>query len=40
MTIGKDLIEEIKRKNAEKMKAIRERKIITKDEDTGICNKG
>ena len=32
MTIGKDIIEEIKRKNEAKLKAIRERDKINKDE--------
>ena len=32
MSIGKDIIEEIRQKNAEKMKKIREREIIKKDE--------
>lgn len=36
MTIGKELIEDIKRKHLEKMKAIKERQIIEKDENTGI----
>lgn len=33
MTIGKELIEEVRRKNEAKMKAIREREIIKKQED-------
>ena len=32
MTIGKDIIEEIKRKHEAKLKAIRERDKINKDE--------
>lgn len=32
MTIGKELIEEIRRKNEAKLKQIREREIIKKDE--------
>jgi hypothetical protein len=32
MTIGKDIIEEIKRKNEAKMKAIREKNVILKDD--------
>lgn len=38
MTIGKDLIEDIKRKNVERMKQIRERQLIKKqeDENTGV----
>ena len=37
MTIGKDIIEEIKRKNEAKMKAIRERETIKKKEDEDVC---
>mgnify|MGYP001767966521 CR=1 FL=1 len=36
MTIGKELIEEIKRKNQERMKQIREREIVKKDENAGV----
>ena len=34
MSIGKELIEEIKRKHDEKMKALRDKQIITKNETT------
>lgn len=39
MTIGKELIKEIREKNEAKMKAIREGELIKKqgNEDTGIC---
>ena len=32
MTIGKDIIEDIKRKHDEKMKAIRDKQLILKDD--------
>lgn len=38
MSIGKDIIEDIKRKHEEKMKALKDKQIVKKDENTGICN--
>lgn len=37
MIIGKELIEEIKRKNEAKMKAIREKETVKKKEDETVC---
>ena len=38
MTIGKELIEEIKRKHEEKKKALREKERINKDESSYVSD--